>query len=37
VSAAVDEVIRIADEAHVIGIVTHMKALGADNWAWPPR
>ena len=32
VAAAVDEVIRIADEAHVIGIVTHMKALGPDNW-----
>lgn len=32
VAAAVDEVIRIADEAHVVGIVTHMKALGPDNW-----
>jgi N-acyl-D-amino-acid deacylase len=25
-------VIRIAEEAHVIGIVSHMKALGRDNW-----
>jgi N-acyl-D-amino-acid deacylase len=32
VLASVDEVIRIADEAHVTGIVTHMKALGPDNW-----
>lgn len=32
VVASVDEVIRIADEAHVRGIVTHMKALGPDNW-----
>jgi N-acyl-D-amino-acid deacylase len=32
VVASVDEVIRIADEAHVTGIVTHMKALGPDNW-----
>ena len=32
VVASVDEVIRIAQEAHVIGIVTHMKALGPDSW-----
>lgn len=32
VEAAVQEVIRIADEAHVRGIVTHMKALGRDSW-----
>jgi N-acyl-D-amino-acid deacylase len=32
VEAAVQEVIRIAEEAHVRGIVTHMKALGRDNW-----
>ena len=32
VVAAVQEVIRIADEAHAIGIVSHMKALGADSW-----
>jgi N-acyl-D-amino-acid deacylase len=32
VVASVDEVIRIADDAHVIGIVTHMKALGPDSW-----
>lgn len=30
--AAVDEVIRIADEARTIGIVTHMKALGRASW-----
>jgi N-acyl-D-amino-acid deacylase len=30
--AAVQEVIRIAEEARVIGIVSHMKALGPDNW-----
>jgi N-acyl-D-amino-acid deacylase len=32
VIAAVQEVIRIADEGHLTGIVTHMKALGPDNW-----
>ncbi len=32
VVASVDEAIRIADEAHLTGIVTHMKALGPDNW-----
>ncbi len=32
VVAAVDEVIRVADEARVTGIVTHMKALGPDSW-----
>ena len=32
VVASVQEVVRIAEEAHVIGIVTHMKALGPDNW-----
>ncbi len=32
VVAAVQEVIRIADEAGLIGIVSHMKALGPDNW-----
>jgi N-acyl-D-amino-acid deacylase len=32
VVASVDEVIRIAEEAHLTGIVTHMKALGPDNW-----
>lgn len=32
VVAAVQEVIRIAEEASVIGIVSHMKALGPDNW-----
>ena len=30
--ASVEEVIRIAEEAGVVGIVTHMKALGPDNW-----
>jgi N-acyl-D-amino-acid deacylase len=32
VVASVDEVIRIADEAHVRGVVSHIKALGPDNW-----
>ena len=32
VVASVDEVIRVAEEAHVTGIVTHMKALGPDSW-----
>jgi N-acyl-D-amino-acid deacylase len=32
VVASVDEVIRIAEEAGVRGIVTHMKALGPDSW-----
>lgn len=30
--ASVREVIRIADEARAIGIVSHMKALGPENW-----
>ena len=30
--AAVEEVIRVAEEARVIGVVTHMKALGPDSW-----
>jgi N-acyl-D-amino-acid deacylase len=30
--AAVQEVIRIAEEGGLVGIVTHMKALGPDNW-----
>ena len=32
VVASVQEVIRIAEEAGVVGIVSHMKALGPDNW-----
>jgi len=32
VVASIDEVIRIADEARVRGVVSHMKALGPDNW-----
>lgn len=32
VVASVQEVIRVAEEAGVIGIVSHMKALGPDNW-----
>jgi N-acyl-D-amino-acid deacylase len=32
VVAAVQEVIRIAEEAGVIGVVSHMKALGPENW-----
>jgi N-acyl-D-amino-acid deacylase len=30
--ASIDEVIRIAAEARTIGIVSHMKALGPENW-----
>jgi N-acyl-D-amino-acid deacylase len=30
--ASVQEVIRIAEEGHLTGIVSHMKALGPDNW-----
>ena len=36
VRAAVREVIRIAEEAHTIGIVSHMKALGRDSWGLAP-
>ncbi len=32
VVAAVQEVIRIAEEGGLIGIVSHMKALGPDSW-----
>jgi N-acyl-D-amino-acid deacylase len=32
VVAAVQEVIRIAEEANTVGIVSHAKALGPDNW-----
>ena len=32
VVAAVDEVIRIAEEGKTIGIVSHAKALGPDSW-----
>ena len=32
VVASVDEVIRVAEDAKVTGIVTHMKALGPDSW-----
>jgi len=32
VVAAVDEVIRIAEEGHIPGIVAHMKALGPASW-----
>jgi N-acyl-D-amino-acid deacylase len=37
VLAAVDEIIRIAEETHTTGIVTHMKALGADSWGIAPE
>ena len=30
--AAVQEVIRIAEEARLLGIVSHMKALGSESW-----
>jgi N-acyl-D-amino-acid deacylase len=36
VEAAVREVIRIAEEANTVGIVSHMKALGRDNWGKGP-
>jgi N-acyl-D-amino-acid deacylase len=36
VRASVREVIRIAEEAKTIGIVTHMKALGRDSWGLGP-
>jgi N-acyl-D-amino-acid deacylase len=36
VRASVQEVIRIADEAHTVGIVSHMKALGKDSWGLGP-
>lgn len=32
VVASVDEVIRVAEDAHLRGIVTHMKALGPASW-----
>jgi N-acyl-D-amino-acid deacylase len=32
VVASVQEVIRIAEQAGVVGIVSHMKALGPENW-----
>jgi len=32
VVAAVSEVITIAEQSGAVGIVTHMKALGPDNW-----
>ncbi len=32
VVAAVDEVIRIAEQAHIRAVVSHMKALGPANW-----
>jgi N-acyl-D-amino-acid deacylase len=36
VRASVQEVIRIAEEAHTAGIVSHMKALGKDSWGLGP-
>jgi N-acyl-D-amino-acid deacylase len=36
VQASVREVIRIAEEARTIGIVSHMKALGRDSWGLAP-
>jgi N-acyl-D-amino-acid deacylase len=36
VEAAVEEVIDIAEAAGIPGIVTHMKALGRDNWGKGP-
>jgi N-acyl-D-amino-acid deacylase len=37
VVAAVNEVITIAEQAHVIGIVSHMKALGPESWGLSGR
>ena len=36
VQASVREVIRIAEEARTVGIVSHMKALGRDSWGLGP-
>jgi N-acyl-D-amino-acid deacylase len=36
VRASVREVIRIAEEANTIGVVSHMKALGRDSWGLAP-
>ena len=36
VMAAVEEVIAVAEQARVRGIVTHVKALGPDNWGLGP-
>jgi N-acyl-D-amino-acid deacylase len=36
VRASVREVIRIAEEAKTVGIVSHMKALGRDSWGLAP-
>jgi N-acyl-D-amino-acid deacylase len=36
VRASVQEVIRIAEEANIAGIVSHMKALGKDSWGLGP-
>jgi N-acyl-D-amino-acid deacylase len=30
--SSVEEVIRVAEEARMVGIVTHLKALGPDSW-----
>jgi N-acyl-D-amino-acid deacylase len=35
--ASVREVIRIAEQGRVIGIVSHMKALGPDSWGLAPE
>ena len=37
VVAAVDEVIRVSEEAHIPGIVAHMKALGPSSWGLSRR
>jgi N-acyl-D-amino-acid deacylase len=36
VVASVREVVRIAREADVVGIVSHMKALGSESWGLGP-
>jgi N-acyl-D-amino-acid deacylase len=37
VVAAVEEVIRIAQDAHIAAVVSHMKALGPANWGKSAR
>jgi N-acyl-D-aspartate/D-glutamate deacylase len=35
--AAVEEVITVAEEAEIRGVVTHIKALGPEAWGMAPR
>jgi len=36
VRASVQEVVRIAADADIVGVVSHMKALGKDSWGLGP-